>query len=117
MNGNKVSHQYMNSSQISRTNYNSLSPSQTQLSDCSNPVTMVYSPVSELNVSCGVVSCEGESDKGETLSQESSTVSGRKVWEPVLLGCLKDIKVGGVIRTSDRGDVGRENWAEGGIEG
>jgi len=74
-------------------------------------------PVSELNVSCGAVSCEGESDKGETLSQESSTVSGRKVWEPVLLGWLKDIKVGGVIRTSDRGDVGRENWVEGELRG
>ena len=74
----------------------------------------VHIPVSELNnIRCGVVSREGEPDKGETLSQEPSTVFSRKVREPILLVWLKRIKVGGVVRASDGGDVGREDWGEG----
>ena len=56
MNGNKVSHQYMNSSQTSHTHYDSLSPSQTQLSDCSNPVTMVYSRLVSAHLSVNSMS-------------------------------------------------------------
>ena len=60
----------------------------------------------------GAVSREGEPDKGEGLSRRLSTVPGEKVSKVFLLLWLQDIKVGGVIRASDRGDVGWENWRE-----
>jgi len=61
VNGNKVSHQYMNSSETSHTNYDSLSPSQTQLSDCSNPVTMVYSQLVCAHLSVSSMSADNTS--------------------------------------------------------
>ena len=58
------------------------------------------------------VSCEGEPDKGQGLSWGLSPVPGEKVLKTLLYLWLQDVKVGGVIRASNRGDVGWENWRE-----
>ena len=62
--------------------------------------------------SWGAVSCEGEPNKGQGLPWGLSSVPGEKVLKTLLLLWLQDVKVGGVIRASNRGDVGWENWRE-----